>query len=307
MMRNFILRAVIGASLAVVPLSAQAALVCSADVEHLNFGEVSVKDGSPQKTSGKVTVVCSGGIASTMVQVELTIGSDDGRRRVDGTPRYMADYTTAQLEYTITSESGGDILERDFELDENGHATTQFTLDTEITSSGSEAIVGSYKSDELVELTFCETGLTDEAECNESAPTSSFIVKASVTASCSLSVSDMNFGNIAADVVAAVDQIATISLSCTNASAYTIGLSQGAHFVDSGPLGRRMKNGDNLLAYGLYLDDARSESWGHDAGSIASGVGTGGGQSISVFGRILSNQEAFTGTYSDTVVVIVTY
>jgi len=307
MMRNFVLRAAIGASLAVVPLSAQAALVCSAEVEHLIFGEISVKGGSPQKTSGKVTVVCSGGIAHTMVQVELTIGSDNGRRRVDGTPRYMADDTTAQLAYAVTSESGGDIIERDFELDENGHATTQFTLDAEITSSGSEAIVGSYKSDDLVELTFCETGLTGEAECNESAPTTSFIVEASVTASCSLSVSDMDFGNIAPDVVAAVDQFATISLSCTNASAYTIGLSQGDHSVDAGPTGRRMKNGVNLLAYGLYLDEARSESWGHDAGSVAAGVGTGGGQSLSVFGRILSNQEAFAGTYSDTVVVIVAY
>jgi spore coat protein U-like protein len=238
--------------------------------------------------------------------VELTIGSDDGRRRVDGTLRYMAD-GTAQLAYAITSESGGDILERDFELDENGHATTQFTLDAEITSSGSEAIVGSYMSDDLVALKFCETGLTGEAACTESAMTSSFTVLASVTASCTVSVSNMDFGNIAPDVVAAVDQIATISLSCTNASAYTIGLSHGAHSVDSGPTGRRMNNNGDLLAYGLYRDAARTENWGHDAGSVAVGVGTGGGQSLSVFGRLLSNQEAFAGTYSDTVVVIVTY
>jgi hypothetical protein len=41
MIRIFVLQAALGVSLAVVPLSAQAALVCSAEVEHLNFGEIS--------------------------------------------------------------------------------------------------------------------------------------------------------------------------------------------------------------------------------------------------------------------------
>jgi len=307
MMKNFVLQAAIGASLAVVPLSAQAALVCSADVEHLNFGEISALDGLSLKTSGEATVSCSGGIAHAIVQVDLTIGSEGGSHRLDGTPRYMTGAGAAQLSYTVTGPNGVDSVVLEVQLDENGHATTAIPLDAKITSPGSEVIAGSYGSDDLVALRFCETTLPGETECTESAMTSSFTVVASVTASCTVSVSNMDFGNISPEVVSAVDQIATISLSCTNDSDYTIGLSQGAHFVESGPTGRRMNNNGDLLAYGLYRDAARTENWGQDAGTVAVGVGTGEEQSRTVFGRILSNQEAFAGTYYDTVVVIVTY
>ena len=304
---RFILRAVVAASLAIVPLSAHAALICDAQMEHLNFGEISALDGLSLTTSGEATVSCSGGIAHNIVQVDLTIGSEGGSRRLDGTPRYMTGAGAAQLSYTVTGPNGVDSVVLEVQLDENGHATSTIPLDAKITSPGSEVIAGSYGSDDLVALRFCETTLPGETECTESAMTSSFTVVASVTASCTVSVSNMDFGNISPDVVSAVDQIATISLSCTNDSDYTIGLSQGAHFVESGPTGRRMNNNGDLLAYGLYRDAARTENWGHDAGTVAAGVGTGEEQSRTVFGRILSNQEAFAGTYYDTVVVIVTY
>jgi spore coat protein U-like protein len=307
MMRSFFLLVNVVASLTMLPLSAHAALVCSAEMEALNFGEISVQDSLTLETSGETTVSCAGGCPHNMVQLELTIGSESGRLGLDGSPRYMTDDGAAQLLYTVTDINGGDSVGIEIQLDENGQATTKITLDAEIISPGSDVTAGSYNSDDLVELKFCEVELTGEAQCNSSPFSSIFTVEAIVTASCTFSVSNMDFGNIDSALVSSVDQIATISLSCTNATAYTIGLSQGVHFLDTGPTGRRMNNGGHLLAYGLYLDEARSESWGHDAGTVATGVGTGADQSRTVFGRITANQSAIAGTYTDTVVVIVTY
>lgn len=307
MMRSFFIWTIVGASLSIAPLSAQAALVCSAEMEKLNYGEISVQDGLSLKTTGEAIVSCSGGNPHNTVHVELMIGSEGGRLGLDGSPRHMTDDRADQLLYTVTDINGGDIVGIEIQLDENGHVSTKIALEAEIISLGSEVIAGSYKSDDLVELKFCEVALTGKVECNGSTSPSRFTVEAIVATSCTVSVANMDFGNIDAAVVASVDQIATISLSCTNASNYTIGLNQGAYSMDTVPTGRRMNNGGHRLAYGLYLDSARSKNWGHDAGTVAVGVGSGGEQPHTVFGRIFSNQEAFTGTYSDTVVVIITY
>jgi len=134
-----------------------------------------------------------------------------------------------------------------------------------------------------------------------------FTVDAEVTPSCTVSVSNMDFGVIDAVVVDPVLQIATIAVSCTNASAFTVGLDHGTNAVDSGATGRRMANGGDLLAYGLYHDEARTADWGLVAGTVAEGTGTGGSQALTVYGKILSNQQASVGTYFDSVVVVVSY
>lgn len=77
--------------------------------------------------------------------------------------------------------------------------------------------------------------------------------------------------------------------------------------VDSGPTGRRIANGGDLLAYGLYHDEARTAESGLVAGTIAAGTGTGGSQALTVYSKILSNQQASVGTYFDSVVVVVSY
>ena len=79
-------------------------------------------------------------------------------------------------------------------------------------------------------------------------------------------------------------------------------LGPGRQPADGGSSGRRVANGGNLLAYGLYHDYARTSEWG-----IATGTGTGGQQSLTVLGRIFPGQRPSVGIYSDSVVVTVTY
>lgn len=312
MLRHWGLTAVLF-GLTSLPIPAQAALVCEAGIASLNFGLISVRDGSIPQTSSPVTISCFGGTPGTIVHACLTIGWGSGGSGAGLTPRYMTGGVVAPLAYQLTSQNtlsaGGttwDVVTFSIPLDAtSGSSAMETTLYAEVTSIGAQVTVGSYNSR-------FETG-TDvalsygENACDTSGAVTTFTVDAVVTPSCTVNVSNMDFGVIDAIVAAPVDQIATISVSCTNASAYTVGLDHGTNAVDTGPTGRRMANGGDLLAYGLYHDEARTADWGLAAGNVAAGTGTGGSQALTVFGKIFSNQQASVGTYFDSVVVVVSY
>jgi spore coat protein U-like protein len=295
-----------------IPWPARAALVCEANLVSLDFGQISVRDGMPEQTSGPVTISCSGGTPDSTASACVIIGAGSGGAGPDQTPRYMTGDGAASLAYQLTSQNtlsgGGSTWETvgfTLPLDATGSATIAPTLYAEVTSIGAQATVGLYAS------TFASGGdiqlAYGESDCSQYGTASSFTLRATVTASCTVSVSNMDFGVIDAVVAAPVDQTATISVSCTNASPYSVGLDMGGQPEGVGPTGRRMRNGADMLAYGLYHDAAATAAWGIDAGNVSAGVGTGGNQFLTVFGRIFPDQEAVVGRYSDTVVVIVNY
>jgi spore coat protein U-like protein len=311
MLRSFVMT-VIFAVYATLPSSANASLVCEVDIVSLDFGMILVRDGLSLQTSGPVTIDCNGGTPGTTIQACVTIGSGSGGSVPGQSPRYMTGDGTAPLAYQLTAQnsfsSGGSIWETvgyAIPLDATGSATIATTLHAEVTAVAAQATVRSYSSrfdgGSDVNVSY------GEIECNQSGATSVFSVSASLAASCDVSVSNMDFGVIDTAIVAPVDQTATIEVSCTNASGYTVGIGPGLQPAGAGPTGRRMANGTSLLAYGLYHDESRTSDWGLTPATVAGGTGTGGNQSLTVFGRIFGNQSASMGSYSDSVVVIVTY
>ena len=68
-------------------------------------------------------------------------------------------------------------------------------------------------------------------------------------------------------------------------------------------------SGANSVTYGLYKDAARSTGWGSSivSGETVSGTGTGSAQALTVYGRVPPQSTPPPGTYSDVVVVTVTY
>lgn len=296
-----------------LPIPAHAALVCEAGIGSLNFGLISGRDGSMPQTNSPVTISCFGGIPGTIVNACLTIGSGTGGSGTALVPRFLTGGEVAPLAYQLTSQNtlsaGGitwDVVAFSMLLDATtGSSAIATTLYAEVTTIGVQVTVGRYNS--RFESGTDMTLSYGEIICDKSGAVSTFTVDAVVTPSCTVNVSNLDFGVIDGMVPTPVDQIATISVSCTNASAYTVGLDHGTNAVDSGPRGRRMASGGDLLAYGLYHDEARSADWGMTAGTLASGTGTGGSQDLTVYGQIFSNQQASVGTYADSVVVIVSY
>lgn len=139
--------------------------------------------------------------------------------------------------------------------------------------------------------------------------TSSLNVTATVTANCTVSTSALAFGSVNVIGGSNVDGTGGLTITCTNGTAWSaaagIGSGSGASFTN-----RRMTAGANLLNYNLYTTTARTIVWGDGTASTGtlSGTGTGGAQSVTVYGRVGSGQTGVpAGSYADTVAVTVTY
>jgi spore coat protein U-like protein len=137
--------------------------------------------------------------------------------------------------------------------------------------------------------------------------TTTMNVTATVLSSCSVSATDLAFGNYNPISGAALDGATSISVTCTNGTSYNVGISAGGG-AGATTASRKMTNGANTLNYTLYRDAGRTNVWGDIvATDTLPGTGSGAAQPIDVYGRIPGGQTAPSGGYSDTVTITVTY
>lgn len=102
-----------------------------------------------------------------------------------------------------------------------------------------------------------------------------------------------------------VDSTSTISVTCTTAAAYNIGLNGGTSGVVNA---RTMLNGTDSVGYQLYQEATRTSVWGDTVGTdTLASTGTGTEQQFTVFGRVPAQSTPPAATYNDTVTVTVTY
>lgn len=145
--------------------------------------------------------------------------------------------------------------------------------------------------------------------------TASLTVQITITASCTVSAATLNFGSNAGTALlsGAITASTTVSVTCTNGSPYSVGMSNGANASGSQ---RRMASGGNFINYDLYTDSARLNAWTTasssttctTANSCALGTGNGSAQSVSIYGTVPTVAVApAPGSYSDTVTMTVTY
>ena len=126
---------------------------------------------------------------------------------------------------------------------------------------------------------------------------------ATVVKSCNVSASDLSFGAVG-DLTAAVSGQSALSLQCTRGTGYTIALDGGLSGATN-PTARKMSMGSQSITYGLYQNSALSTPWGTQ--STFGGSGTASTQTIPVYGLVPIQATPGVGTYSDTIVVSVTY
>lgn len=139
--------------------------------------------------------------------------------------------------------------------------------------------------------------------------TDTFQVTATVLGSCSVSATDLAFGNYTPTSGTALDQTSTVTVTCTTGTTYSVGLNAGQNDDGNGVTGRRMVyNTTNFLAYALYSDSGRTTNWGNTPPTdTVAGTGNGAAQDITVYGRVPINQYVTAGAYADTITVTVTY
>lgn len=145
-------------------------------------------------------------------------------------------------------------------------------------------------------------------------------VKANITANCTMSNTDLDFGVYDATGIHKSRDLlatATISTTCTSGTNGVITMSQGDHFLYCvvNDCHRQLSNDEetSTLRYNIYTDENLnfSDIWNHDVdemSSVAQVVGNGLSQDMTVYGKIPKNQKyAAAGSYSDTITITLTY
>lgn len=134
-----------------------------------------------------------------------------------------------------------------------------------------------------------------------------FQVTATVNAACLVSAQDLAFGSYSPGAGSAQAGSTTASVTCTNGTAYTVGLDAGTG-ASATVAARKMTSGSNTLQYALYRDASHTQVWGTSAGvDTKSGTGTGAAQSLTIYGLIPAGQNVQAGAYTDTITLTVNF
>lgn len=165
-------------------------------------------------------------------------------------------------------------------------------------------VVLRYRSSKLGYPADCQgagsTRITMYMEVSASVPKTCFIISAS----------NLAFGQLSSLLDSPHDSTSSIQLQCPMYTSFQVSLSNGLHAIGNQ---RRMSDGyGHYVLYELYKDSARTKRWGQTLNNdtyIASypETLTGSVTTLTVYGRIPSQGSAWAGTYSDTVLITLTY
>lgn len=301
----------------------------------INFGTINVTLNTTFTTTGTFSATCtgnSGGDAGLTERICISFGAGTGGISGSGAPRFMTgggntlSYNLYQNAANTTvwgswpSGAGGNGAELDIVLNASGNGSGSLTVYATVNAGQQTVPPGTYTSNftSSAQVTTAY-GLSSDGTCSNgglpnSVTSPTFTVTAAISAACQVSPATLSFPSTAGTSLlsTAVTANTTVSVTCTNTSPYAVGMDQGSHYSS----GNRMANGTNFLPYGLYVNSSLTSPWTTAAtnssctttGDCFLGTGTGLAQSIPIYGRVPTTLTApVPGTYSDTVVITVTY
>ena len=122
---------------------------------------------------------------------------------------------------------------------------------------------------------------------------------------CTLNVTGVNFGSYDVFSNSALDTAGNIDVNCPSGVGYSIELSEGGGTHTQ----RVMNSGAHRLNYNLYTAANRAVVWGDATSGTVTVNGTGIGVSVNhgVYGRIPALQNVHAGSYSDIIIVELTF
>ena len=176
-----------------------------------------------------------------------------------------------------------------------------------VSGSQQTAVPAAYSTTMTMTVTgLLYTGTTAPACPTASLGTRTFTVTGTVVSSCNATATNLVFPNTSV-IAANVDGSSTVSVTCTNTTPYHVRLNGGLSGATS-PSARKMTLGAAQITYGLYRDIGRSQGWGSTDGVDTSpGTGTASAIGHTVYGRIPPQTTPAPGTYTDTIVVTVSF
>jgi spore coat protein U-like protein len=314
--RSIAIAAILFSSLASVPAIAQSCTITNASG---SYGNVNVLAGAASDSTSSLTVTCSGNRNATVrLCMEMGAGSSptDGAKRALSNGMKFLDhefYSDAARTKVwgswgavIVAYGSGGVMQ-DLPLGATGSASQTFTVYARVLANQQSAAPLSYTwTGESPGLAYGYAGSVACPTGGNTTYAGNTLWSATVLANCTVSASGVNFG-ASGSINTNVDATGTVSVQCTNATPYSVALN-GGNAGAGDPTQRKMSKGTETITYGLYQNPARSLPWGSaSGGNTVGGTGSGASQALTVYGRVASQATPSPGTYTDTVVVTVTY
>lgn len=306
---------------AALPTTAQD-ISCTASMTDVVFGTVNPLS-SQTSANATLNYACNNSANSTRsATVCFSIG--DGAQGAGQTnPRQMQDGAGDVLKFQLYQNASHSTvwgstffgvfatpLQVNMTIGRRGSTSGSATLYGQVVNGQTAAVPGSYQDDFAgghTALTINESsGSSPPGSCDSTILSNfGFSATASVAKQCTVSAGTLNFGTIGL-LTASTPGTSTLGVQCSSGSAYNVGLDQGQHGASISA--RKMALGANLIGYQLYSNAGRTTVWGNTIGSnTLGGVGNGSVQNLTVYGSVPAQATPAAGTYTDTVMVTVTY
>lgn len=302
----------------VVPAAAQ---TCSFAETPLQFGPMSLISGTAVNVTGRLSISCSG-VAGRRIYVCRHLGAGTGGVLAGtGAKRFMTS-ANGTLDFNIYRNStytsiwgsgfwglppapSGLVIT----LGSTGRATASLPVYGRVLASQSGAAAGVYASS-FTGADAWATYAYDATSCaqvgNARAVAVPLQVTGTVLSTCRVSATPINFGT-ASLLQNGVDAQGAIAVTCSRGTPFAIKLG-GGNAAATDPRSRSLRQSSGaLVTYGIFQDAARTIAWGNQqSNDLNVAAATGLTQVFPAFGRVPA-QRATPGTYSDTVLVEVTY
>ena len=303
--------------LAIFAPGAARAQSCVVSAPAMDFGTVA-SDGSAAYASTALTMFCNG-TPNTALRICPYIGTGTYPAPASG-PRQMASgsnfvnfdlfESSAFSKRFVNGQIAGGNTDYVVALNSSGSATPFIPVYGRIPVGATTGAPGNpyssfFSSETLIVYGYTATFSSCGSSSGRQAATFSFVVQANIQPTCSVTTSAVAFGS-RSSLAAQVDATGTVTVTCGSGTSYTVALDGGANGGTSA-ITRKMASGANRITYGLFRDAARTAGWYSDASSVASGTGNGSAQVLTVYGRVGGQPTPAPGTYSDSVVVTVSY
>jgi spore coat protein U-like protein len=296
--------------------------LCSASTTSLSFGSLSVTSLLDATTSGSATETCPGllGLATTWGWC-ASIGA--GTNSVSQSNRTMKNGTNS-ISYQLYTDAGysipyqylgSDLITGPYSTLGGGSFVSP--IYAKVLSSAAGLPPGTYTDTYTTSRQAAITSnggggpYTVANTCTgnggaEWYSTLSFMVSVTLSASCAVSATALDFGS--AGVIASdIEAMSTVTAQCTDTTPYNIGLDAGTA-IGATVSTRKMTGGGATVGYALYSNSGHTTNWGNTVGTdTVSGTGTGSDQPYTVYGVVPAQSTPAPGAYADTITVTVTY
>lgn len=272
-----------------IALPGAASATCTISVVSANFGTYSGAAVDPGAVP--VTITCASGEA---YDVGLNAGMGQG-----------ATVTTRRL-----TGPGGGVLAYKLFQDASRSIVWGNTSDTNAVSgigTANKQVLNMYPR--LATGQFVAPGTyTDTITARVSSTSTStvtFTITAVVQPACTVASESLAFGPYAG---VQKDGVAGLTVTCTNTTAYNLGLSIGNGSGATIATRRMTGPSSATLEYQMFQDSGRTTNWGETIGSdTETGTGTGAAQSLYIYARIPGGQHVQPGSYADTIIATLSY